>query len=248
MAGRVAYYGGIVKDGLVLDLDAAKKESYPGSGTRWNDISGLQNNGTLTNGPTFNSNNGGSIMFDGIDDFVSGSDVPFRFGNTFSISIWFYWDGLDKTNMNLLGKRNGPSGNYNQYVFFINNGSPYAGGTGKTIGFFAREDGSTSSSDTVLPYTFPSAGIYNISVTMNATLQSLYVNGALSGSTSTNYTSKTFNISGVDLLVGSSRNDAGTGILSPFNNKIYNVQIYNRALSAAEITQNYNALKGRYGL
>jgi hypothetical protein len=73
MAGRVAYYGGIVKDGLVLDLDAAKKASYPGSGTRWNDIAGGIITGSLVNGPTFDSSNGGSILFDGTNDYVSGS-------------------------------------------------------------------------------------------------------------------------------------------------------------------------------
>ena len=51
MAGRIAYYGNIVKDGLVLDLDAAKRDSYPGSGTTWFDIGGLQCDGTLENGP-----------------------------------------------------------------------------------------------------------------------------------------------------------------------------------------------------
>ena len=71
MAGRIAYYGNIVKDGLVLDLDAAKKDSYPGTGTAWNDISGNRNNGTLTNGPTFNSSNGGSIVFDGTNDYIN---------------------------------------------------------------------------------------------------------------------------------------------------------------------------------
>jgi len=249
MAGRVAYYGGIVTNGLVLDLDAAKRDSYPGSGTSWRDISGLQNNNTLINGPTFDSANGGSIMFDGVDDFVSGSDVPFRFGNTFSLSSWIYWDGLDKTNISFLSKRNGPSGNYNQYGFTINNGNPYAGGTGKTVGFFAREDGNVSTAfDTYLTYVFPTAGIYNIAATMNTTSQQFYINGNIASSSSINYTGKTFNISGRDLLVGATRDNAGTGILGAFNNKIYNVQIYNRTLSTTEITQNYNALKGRYGL
>ena len=71
MAGRIAYYGNIVKDGLVLDLDAAKRDSYPGSGTFWKDISGGGGNGTLINGPTFSSGNGGSIVFDGVDDYVN---------------------------------------------------------------------------------------------------------------------------------------------------------------------------------
>ena len=70
MAGRISYYGNIVKDGLVLDLDAAKRDSYPGVGTAWNDISGFRNNGTLVNGPTYNPTNAGSIVFDGASDKV----------------------------------------------------------------------------------------------------------------------------------------------------------------------------------
>ena len=54
MAGRISYLGGIVRNGLVLDLDAAKLDSYPKFGTTWRDITFNQNNGTLVNGPTFN--------------------------------------------------------------------------------------------------------------------------------------------------------------------------------------------------
>jgi hypothetical protein len=239
----------IVTDGLVLYLDAANQYSYVSGSTSWNDISRGGNNGTLVNGPTFNSANGGSIVFDGVDDFVSGSDMPLRFGNSFSLSSWIYWDGLDKTNISFLSKRNGPSGNYNQYAFTINNGDPYGGGTGKVVGFFAREDGNTSTAfDTYLTYTFPAAGIYNITGIINTTSQQFYINGNIASSSSINYTGKTFNISGRDLLVGAARDNAGTGIIGAFNNKIYNVQIYNRALSATEVRQNYNATKTRFGL
>ena len=62
----------LVTNGLVLCLDAANKLSYPGSGTTWYDLSGNANNGTLTNGPTFNSANSGSIVFDYIDDYIKG--------------------------------------------------------------------------------------------------------------------------------------------------------------------------------
>ena len=58
----------ISTDGLVLALDTANRKSYPGSGTVWNDLSGNGNNGSLINGPTFNGANGGSIVFDGVDD------------------------------------------------------------------------------------------------------------------------------------------------------------------------------------
>jgi len=65
----------IVTSGLVLALDAGNTKSYPGSGTVWTDLSGNGNTGTLTNGPTFNSSNGGSIVFDGVDDFVN---IPYN--------------------------------------------------------------------------------------------------------------------------------------------------------------------------
>ena len=65
-----SYSPKIVTDGLVLYLDAANNRSYPGSGTTWTDLSRGGNNGTLTNGPTFNGANGGSIVFDGTNDFI----------------------------------------------------------------------------------------------------------------------------------------------------------------------------------
>ena len=67
----VAYNSRIVTDGLALCLDAANSKSYPGSGSTWTDLSGNGNNATLTNGPTYSSANGGSIVFDGVNDTVS---------------------------------------------------------------------------------------------------------------------------------------------------------------------------------
>ena len=78
---------GVVQSGLVLNLDAGVLSSYPGTGTAWTDLSGNGRNGTLTNGPTFNSANGGSLVFDGIDDFVS-SVSNLTLANNFSVSLW----------------------------------------------------------------------------------------------------------------------------------------------------------------
>jgi len=66
----------IVRDGLVLWLDANDKTSYPGTGTVWRDLSLSGNIGTLTNGPTFDSANGGSIVFDGSNDYVRIPNSP----------------------------------------------------------------------------------------------------------------------------------------------------------------------------
>ena len=104
MAGRVAYYGNIVKDGLILDLDAAKRDSYPGTGTAWNDISGFQYNGTLTNGPTFNPSNGGSIVLDGANDFINGSILTnlLKGNTTLTLIIWIYPTNLSSAYMTLI--------------------------------------------------------------------------------------------------------------------------------------------------
>lgn len=65
----------IVKNGLIFNLDAADRNSYPGSGTTWSDISGNGNNGTLTNGPTFSSDNGGVIVLDGSNDYIANGSL-----------------------------------------------------------------------------------------------------------------------------------------------------------------------------
>jgi hypothetical protein len=92
MATRYNYTGGIVTDGLVLNLDAAKVDSYPGTGTTWRDLSGNNNNGTLTNGPTFSGiGKQAAIVFDGVDDYAI---LPTNFfnpnaGTPFTVSFWF---------------------------------------------------------------------------------------------------------------------------------------------------------------
>jgi hypothetical protein len=89
----LAHSPSIVTSGLVLCLDAANPKSYPGSGTTWTDLSGNGNNGTLVNGPTYSSVNGGSIVFDGSNDYIS---TAYSIGTVSqqSISCW-----ISKTNL-----------------------------------------------------------------------------------------------------------------------------------------------------
>jgi len=74
VAPAVVAPSALISEGLVLNLDAGNTASYIGSGNSWNDLSG-SNNGTLTNGPIFNGGNGGSIVFDGIDDVISFGNI-----------------------------------------------------------------------------------------------------------------------------------------------------------------------------
>ena len=81
----------IVTSGLVLALDAAERLSYPRTGTTWRDLSGNSNNGTLTNGPTFSAGNMGSIVFDGVDDYVNiANSTSLQVADTFTVCAWIY--------------------------------------------------------------------------------------------------------------------------------------------------------------
>ena len=228
MAGRIAYYGGTVLSGLVLNLDAAKKESYPKTGTIWTDLSGNGNNGTLTNGPTFDSDNKGSISFDGADDYVNiPSNSTIALTGDMTVCAWVYLNNLSGYNA-IVGKTNG--GYPNPYDMYTN---PSSG----TVSFF-RGDGSS------FGYSISNTGVspnawQHVSVTMTSTTATHYLNGQADGS---NTLSATITDGGGALYVGS-RAD----FVTKMNGRISNLLMYNRGLTASEIAQNYNALKGRFG-
>jgi hypothetical protein len=226
MAGRITYYGGIVTNGLVLALDAAKRDSYPGSGTTWNDISGNRNNGTLTNGPTFDPANGGSIVFDGVDDRVNLTSSP-NLTNNFSISIWTRITTSTPGHMFGFYVSSSPFNGWALACSF----NPVNSGTLNFWDGTAWRNSGINISDSLLRY---------ITVTINNTnLISFYINGV-------------FNISvqgsNIPLYVGNKTIGSRSDGLTPLKGNIYNTQLYNRALSATEILQNFNATKGRYGL
>ena len=97
-----SYSPKIVTDGLVLYLDAENTRSYPGTGTTWSDLSRDGNNGTLTNGPTVDSGNGGSIVFDGSNDYVDFDDILDL--STLSVSMWINCDVYNSGRQFLFGK------------------------------------------------------------------------------------------------------------------------------------------------
>ena len=243
MAGRVAYYGGIVTNGLILDLDAAKRDSYPGSGTAWNDISGNRNNGTLTNGPTFNSSNGGSIVFDGTDDYTDCGFISRNIlnNNQFTLNYWLRITGTARGDFFNIKNFNTPQ---DDIGFFIDTNN-------KLYAYFSVQGVITVNVGTYLASvsntTFNRNTIYNICVQKDASQKIvMYVNGILDNNTYST-TTNTANVASTQLWIGSNRSNLTTPIFS-FPGNIYQASTYNRALSATEVLQNYNALKGRYGL
>lgn len=241
----------IVTDGLVLYLDAANPRSYASGSTSWLDLSRSQNNGSLVNGPTFNSANGGSIVFDGVDDFVTlAQSSSFQFSNSspFTISVWVRPTGSGDFS-NVVSYALG-SGNFRGYYLSL---VPTASISSASI-FVQREksfifdyyDGNlfrgimgNSNSITFGSWVMLTA----TSATNNVNDMKLYQNGVLVSYVNRgSFTPNSIDYTGVPFRIGSREN------ISPYNGNISTTQIYNRALSAQEIQQNYNALKGRYGL
>ena len=217
-------------DGLVLCLDAANQKSYPGSGTTWTDLSGRGNNGTLTNGPTYSSANGGSIVFDGVDDYAevpTTSSINDCLSGDFAYELWTF----PKTNGFLYGKIFG-KGAYLSSTGF--NGLIYQTSTFETVLQFS------SSGLYIQLFTLPPNTWYHLVITRSGTTLSGYLNSNI---TSSNTTS--FNFGG-NYPLRISANSQPIPDTTSQNLPVF--RQYNRALSAAEIKQNFNATKSRYGL
>jgi hypothetical protein len=217
--------GKIVTDGLVLCLDAADRTSYLGSGTTWFDLAG-SNNGTLTNGPTFNSTNGGSIVFDGVDDYVNcGNNTILNLSSSYTLSIWLKTiSTFDKA----IIQRYLNGGLFPGYAVSINRT------TIGTVDIYTGGNWYTSKGTNI-----NNGNWNNIIITVNSTSCVFYQNLTPTPFTVTNSTSNPTDI----LFIGSTE-----GITQTYPGNISIVQIYNRALSASEVLQNYNAQKARFGI
>ena len=233
MAGRISYLGGIVTQGLVLDLDAAKRDSYVGTGTAWNDISGNRNNGTLINGPTFNSGNGGSIVFDGVDDYTNlGTSINFsNYTNGFTIGFWVKVLNTSQTNKYLFSKLTN-AGNDNQFSIIYGYTSQRfelysatSGGANQNI----RTNSSILVNDTNWHFLYYTVGTTTIG----------YLDSVVKFTNT--YPSLTFVSSTNNNLISTFATTTAFGNLS-----LANMVLYNRILSSSEILQNYNSTKGRY--
>jgi hypothetical protein len=222
---------GMVSTNLVVYLDARNTDSYPGSGTLWTDISGNGNNGTLTNGPTYSSTDGGYINLDGSNDYVSLGSKSIITSNTFTFETVI--------NFNVLTAAT--------YYTIFSYGGYISGGW-----LFQRPgDGGDP-----LRFGFNGTSLYNTATTFNTTgawrhmvvsvssgiPQAVFINNVSSALTG----SGTVSITNPKTIEIGRRTDSATQYT---NAKIGLVRLYNgTALSAAEVAQNYNAIRGRFGL
>jgi hypothetical protein len=216
----------IIEDGLVFTVDAANKKSYPGSGTTWKDLSGNGNEIELINGPTFDSGNGGSVVFDGTNDFardITYNGPSMTLNGPLTLSGWFNYDSYGSTR-STLGLING-----NNAV---------------QMGFRGGQGANWKYGGTVLVnHSIPTVGTwFNSTLTLNGSIAISYVNGELD---TTNLSASPQTVA-LASIVMSSYTTGGSS--ERFVGKISGVSLYNRILSPSEVTQNYNALKGRFGL
>lgn len=225
----------IVTNGLVLALDAADKNSYKGSGTLWKDLSGNNKNGTLINGPTFNGSRGGSITFDGTNDYVNlgvGTGIN-QLPADFTVSLWVRATAANSNYGNLIGDYyTNSTANTNEWQIMMNNSSAnlnfYVVGPGYVIGNISSGFGANT--------------WINVVLTRIGSMVTLYANNnvitSATNSTSLGTVTGNFNI-GID----------GNNSSEPFSGNIASVLIYkNKGLTATEVLQNYNAVKPRFGL
>jgi hypothetical protein len=226
----LAAAAGIVTTGLVLHLDAGDATSYPGSGTTWTDLSGNGNTGTLNNGVGYNSANGGYLTFDGSNDYVrvAHSNSVNITSNTTSFGGWVYPTVSNKY-QNFVVKNDGAARHYGMFLSGEGTSKIY-----RVLNGVVAQDNITLSS----PWTV-NAWNYILLVYNGSTIK-IYINGSEVYSASA-----TGNLSGsaYPVHIGYEPNEPYALV-----GNISQITIYNIALTAAEVTQNFNALRGRYGL
>lgn len=218
----VSYNPKIVTNGLVFALDAANVKSYPGSGTTWTDLTGNSFNATSINSPTFTNN---YFSLNGSSQYFTVSGTPLTSVTTCTIMMWIYSAASQSDYAGLLYNRSGS--NISGFHFF---------GTTNRLTWTWNADSWTYLYDSGL--TVPQNAWSMVALSVGATSTTFWVNTSSNTQTFTTV-SQSFN------AINIGRDPFGTRL---FNGRIATTKMYNRALTAAEIQQNFNALRGRYGI
>ena len=237
MATHYNYTGGIVTDGLVLNLDATKKESYPGSGTTWYDLSGNNNHGTLSGASVQDvGTSAQGIGFDGTNDKVTiPADPTLRPTTALTVEAWVYLNSLPAswyTIMQAPQSNSSHTANYFDWAIYIN----YTGG------IHIRIDGESDNLGTGTTTKVQASTWTHVAITWTGGTNKYYIQGQLVQTKSISATTITYD-NNTDVLLG-----VNASSTEDLNGNLTAVRLYNKVLTDLEILQNYNALKGRYGL
>jgi len=216
-----SYNCNIATDGLVLCLDAANPRSYPLSGTSWNDLSGNSYNGTLTNGPSFSSDNAGTLVFDGTNDYINLSSLIID-SYPGTISIWAKITGNDEYVFSAV------TNSVNRYYILYNSSNQL---------HYVR---GTSYSPLVVASNLSSNRYYYMSMA--------YTNNTLYGYLNGEYVGSHSYVNGGSWVQNAKVGGFYTGTQNFLTGNIGMITIHDRVLSANEVKQNFNATRGRYGI
>jgi hypothetical protein len=230
----IAYNTSIVRDGLVLYLDAANPKSYPGTGTTINNLSNNLKNASMV-GTTFSSENQESFIFDGVDDGVNISS--FSITNNFSVEFWCLPESSHQIDAESTSSTAGTSGQ--KYLIGANNMSSNAG-FGVSVGnngVSVYEHGSGYMPPLLVHETTINSFTQITIVYLNKQPK-LYINGVFIKNGLTSLKSSVF-------LIG---NNVGYGDYGRYQGKLSCIKYYDRSLTDNEIKQNFEALRGRYGI
>ena len=229
-----------ITNDLIFYVDAANPSSYPGTGTAWFDISRSRISGSLINGPTFNSANLGSIVFDGTNDYVeliNDSRTQFTNKSQATIEAWVNASSFSGTGNRFIYSQFFSGGNTSCGIF-INTSGKLVFGYRDTVQQTGGSLKTLTSNTTLLTNT-----IYHVAATFEAgVVTRVYINGTLDNNTVQNNNIASVNPDFIRIA------RLFTDGVDFFNGRIYSVKAYFRALTPSEILQNYNATKGRYGL
>ena len=242
----------IVTDGLILNLDAGNISSYSGTGSTWYDLSNKSNNASLINSPIFTSvnNNGSYFNLNGTNQYMNcgGISNSILSNNQFTISMWLKMSDINNRH-DFFGIKNFNS-NADDIGFFIHTDNSL--GIHNQIAAYFSVNGVVTNNISILAEvsnkSITSNTIYNIDCMKNLSQKIVfYINGVLDSSNYSTTTNTSNVVTNTVVWVGSNRTSPTTPIYDWYGN-IYLTKIYNRALTSQEISQNFNALKGRYGL
>jgi hypothetical protein len=226
-------FAAFISSGLILNLDSGNTASYPGSGTTWTDTSGNSDNATLINGPGFDTSNGGSITFDGFDDYATiTSSSIFNLGtSSFTFSCFIKSNNFSSDifyrRIFSLGSQGNSNDNF-QVVLDIATGAAYMWTT-------------TGQLDTIGTINVTDNQWHNVVVTRDSNLFTLYVDG---NPDVTQTFTGTLSNQGSSPVLGR----YGPDNIGRFAGNISTILLYNKALTSTEVKQNFNAVKSRYEL
>lgn len=231
----IGYNPTAITAGLVICLDAANPKSYPGSGNTWFDMTGRGNHGTLTNAPTFSTVGGGTIVFDGVNDYVTvPNSADFNFGTgDFTVEAWINMTSSANLYPQIGGTHQGGAGNSGWYYYAA---TSYA--SNKQAFGCQTEIQNTQAAISTNKW-------YHMVGTRIGTTFTFYQNGVAGASG--NYTD---NISSNNaLIIGNLNSTTNFPTTYPFPGNISVYRIYKgKGFNSSEVLQNFNSLRARYNI